>query len=192
MDDSGTDLSTTTHNIGTVLSSANATNCPANEQDTVYIATGWAPFDVGNYVLRTTISSENIDAAPEDNVMSKVIVYSDDEYGHDDEGDLDFEFAPGEPDIQGLFNPCGYGNYYHMHNEGSVAYGIAVRFGPNAGGGNLDFESRLYTLDGAVGLTDSPFEIAYWTYDEYLIPNTLGYTVIVYLPFVNLLAFTNT
>lgn len=162
LDDAGSVLSTTTENIGTVLSFANAVNCPANTQDTVYIATGWAPSEVGNYVVQATIGSANEDATPEDNIMSKVIIYSDDEYGHDDEGDLDVEFAPGESDIAGLFNPCGYGNYYHMHNEGSVAYGITVRFGPDAGGGDLEFDARLYTLDGAVGLTDSPFESTYW------------------------------
>lgn len=192
LDDAGTVLSTTTENIGTVLSFANAVNCPANTQDTVYIATGWAPSVVGNYVVQATIGSANVDATPEDNIMSKVIIYSDDEYGHDDEGDLDVEFAPGESDIAGLFNPCGYGNYYHMHNEGSVAYGITVRFGPNAGGGDLEFESRLYTFDGAVGLTDSPFESTYWNYDDAWTPNSVGNSDIVYLPFEDPIELTNT
>jgi hypothetical protein len=192
LDDAGTVLSSTTENIGTVSSFANAIICPANPQDTLYIATGWAPTEVGNYVLQATIGSANEDATPEDNVMSKVIVYSDDEYGHDDEGSLNVEFAPGESDIEGLFNPCGYGNYYHMHNEGSVAYGITVRFGPNAGGGDLEFESRLYTLDAAAGLTDSPFESAYWTYDDDWTPNSVPMSDIVYLPFEDPIELNNT
>ena len=190
LDDAGTVLSTTTENIGTVLSFANATSCPANMQDTVYIATGWAPSEVGNYVLQASIGSANEDASPDDNMMSKVIVYSDDEYGHDDEGDLDVEFASGESDIPGLFNPAGFGNYYHMHNEGSVAYGMTVRFGPSAGGADLEFESRLYTL-GADGLTASPFESTYWTYDDDWTPNSLNTTDIVYLPFEDPIELSN-
>ena len=52
-----------------------------------------------------------------------------------------------------------------------MAYGIAVKFGANSGltidgaEDDLEFETRLYTLDGSVGITDSPFEAAYWIYD---------------------------
>lgn len=183
LDDAGTVLSTTTENIGTVYSFANALNCPANAQDTAYIATGWTPTATGNYVLQATIASANADEAGQDNVISKVIVYSDDEYGHDDEETLDVEFRPGDSDIEGLFNPCGYGNFYHMHNEGSVAYGITVRFGQSSGGGDLEFESRLYTYDGAVGLVDSPFESAYWNYDDDWTPNSPAVSEYVYLAF---------
>ena len=183
LDDAGTVLSTTTENIGTVYSFANALSCPANAQDTVYIATGWTPTATGNYVLQATIASANADESGQDNVISKVIVYSDDEYGHDDEETLGVEFRPGDSDIEGLFNPCGYGNFYHMHNEGSVAYGITVRFGQSSGGGDLEFESRLYTLDGAVGLVDSPFESAYWNYDDAWTPGSAALSEYVYLPF---------
>ena len=48
----------------------------------------------------------------------------------------DVEFRPQDSDIAGLFNPAGYGNYFHMHNEGSMAYVVTVRFGPNCGGGD--------------------------------------------------------
>ncbi|MDG2209557.1 MAG: hypothetical protein P8K81_06165 [Flavobacteriales bacterium] len=191
LDDAGTVLSTTTENIGTVYSFANALNCPANAQDTAYIATGWTPTATGNYVLQATIASANADEAGQDNVISKVIVYSDDEYGHDDEETLDVEFRPGDSDIEGLFNPCGYGNFYHMHNEGSVAYGITVRFGQNSGGGDLEFESRLYTYDGAVGLVDSPFESAYWNYDDDWTPNSPAVSEYVYLAFEDPIELSN-
>ena len=48
---------------------------------------------------------------------------------------------------------------------------MAVRFGANCGldidgnPGELEFETRLYSYDGAVGLTDSPFDANYWLYD---------------------------
>jgi hypothetical protein len=35
----------------------------------------------------------------------------------------------------------------------------------NGGVDDLEFETRLYSYDGAVGLTDSPFDAAYWLYD---------------------------
>lgn len=191
LDDAGNVLSTTTENIGTVYSFANAPNCPANSQDTVYISTGWTPSATGDYVLQATIGSGSEDANADDNMMSKVIVYSDDEYGHDDEGDYNVEFAPGDSDIEGLFNPCGYGNYFHMHNAGSTAYGVTVQFGPSAGGGDLEFETRLYTYDGAVGLTDSPFESTYWTYDDAWTPGSVANGDYVYLPFEDPIELTD-
>ena len=41
-------------------------------------------------MLQATIASANEDENPDDNVISKVIVYTDDEYGHDDEGALNW------------------------------------------------------------------------------------------------------
>jgi hypothetical protein len=183
LDEEGNVLSTTTEELGTVNSFGNALNCPANPQDTIYIATGWTPSETGNYVLQATIASANEDETPDDNTLSKVIVYSDDEYGHDDEANLDVEFAPGDSDIAGLFNPSGYGNYYTMANEGSTAYGVTVRFGPNSGGGDLEFETRLYENDGSAALVDMPFESAYWTYDDAWTPGSAASSEYVYLPF---------
>jgi len=190
-DEGGTELSSTTTELGTVNSFANAANCPANSQDTVYVATGWTPTATGNYVLEATIASANEDESSDDNTLSKVIVYTDDEYGHDDESTLDVEFTPRDSDIEGLFNPCGYGNYFHMHNAGSMAYGVTVRFGPSCGGGDLEFETRLYTYDGAVGLTDSPFETTYWTYDDAWTPSEVDNSDFVYLPFEDPIELTN-
>ena len=165
-------LASVTETLETVYSFANGLNCPANSQDTIYIATGWEPSTTGNYILRSTITSgSSTDASPEDNTMSKVIVYTDDEFGHDDEAALDGEMFPRESDLPGLYDPTGQGNFYHMVNSGSTAYGITVEFGANCGlsiGGDvaeLEFESRLYFYDGAVGITDSPFESTFWTYD---------------------------
>jgi len=172
LSEEGDVLASVSETLPTVYSFANGLNCPANSQDTIYIATGWEPSATGNYILRSTITSgSSTDATPEDNTMSKVIVYSDDEYGHDDEAVLDGELFPRESDIDGLYDPSGQGAFYHMVNGGSTAYGITVDFGSSCGQNidgdeaELEFETRLYFYDNTVGITDSPFESAFWTYD---------------------------
>ena len=48
---------------------------------------------------------------------------------------------------------------------------MAIRFGANSGltmdgvADDLEFETN-YTLDGSFGITDSPYEAAYWVYDH--------------------------
>ena len=172
LSEEGDVLASVSETLPTVYSFANGLNCPANSQDTIYIATGWEPSATGNYILRSTLTSgSSTDATPEDNTMSKVIVYSDDEYGHDDEAVLDGELFPRESDIDGLYDPSGQGAFYHMVNGGSTAYGITVDFGSSCGQNidgdeaELEFETRLYFYDNTVGITDSPFESAFWTYD---------------------------
>ena len=110
-----------------------------------------------------------MDASPLNNVLAEDILYTVDEYGHDDENVHDGEMRPRESDdITDFYDPTGYGSYFHCPNPGTMAYGLAVRFGPNSGlnidgdVADLEFETRLYEFDGAVGLTDSPFEAGYW------------------------------
>ena len=172
LDGEGNVLSTSSAVIDTVYTFANAPLCPANAQDTLYIPTDWEPTSVGTYSLRISMTAEQDDATPENNVMAKDILYTEDIYGHDDENVLEGELRPRESDdIADYFDPTGYGSYYHCPNPGTMAYGLAVKFGPNCGldinGGvdDLEFETRLYSYDGAVGLTDSPFDAAYWLYD---------------------------
>jgi len=172
LDGAGGILSTTTEVIDTVFTFANAPTCPANAQDTLYVQTGWEPSQTMTYSLRITMTAEQEDASPLNNVLAKDVLYTDDEYGHDDESSLDGELRPRESDdIADFFDPTGYGSFYHCPNPGSMAYGVAVKFGPNCGldiaGGydDLEFETRLYTLDGTAGITDSPFDAAYWVFD---------------------------
>jgi hypothetical protein len=183
LDDMGAVLATVTEELGTVSSFANAANCPANPQDTVYIATGWEPSEIGEYALRVNISSANDDENVEDNELTRAFFYTTDEYGHDDETNLDTEFRPRDSDVAGLFDPCGYGNFYHMHNTGSTAYGMTVRFGPSSGGSLVEFETRLYDYDPELGLTDSPFESTYWEYDDSWTPADAESSEFVYLAF---------
>jgi len=176
-------LATVIEPLGEVFSFANALDCPAYAQDTLYIATGWEPSGTGSYILRATLDAGTADTTPEDNTMSKVIVFSDDEFGHDDESNLDGEMFPRESDIAGLWDPTGQGSFYHMVNNGSTAYGITVQFGDFCGlsideeEAELEFESRLYYYDLDLGLTASPFESSFWIYD----PEWIGQTI--YLPF---------
>lgn len=170
--DGSTVLNTVTESIDVAYSFANALDCPANAQDTIYIPTGWEPSETGNYILRATIDAGTEDATPENNVMSKVIVFTDDEYGHDDEAELSNEAFPRESEsIPGLYDPTGQGNFYHTVNGGSTAYGLTVAFGSSCGTNQdgevaeLEFETRLYYYDNTVGITDSDFESTYWTFD---------------------------
>ena len=173
LDESGAVVSSVVENMDVVYTFANAATCPANVQDTLYINTGWEPEEEGTYTLQVSMISDASDATPANNVMVKHITYSDVVYGHDDESLLDGELRPRESDdIDGFFDPTGYGSFYHCPNTGSVAYGVAVRFGANSGltidgvVDGLEFETRLYTLDGSAGITDSPFDAAYWVYDQ--------------------------
>ena len=172
LDGSGAVVGSISETIDTVFTFANAPTCPANSQDTLYIATGWEPSQMATYNLRISMTADSADATPDNNVLAKDILYTDDMYGHDDESALDGELRPRESDdIADFFDPTGYGSFYHCPNPGSVAYGLAVKFGPNSGldiaGGvdDLEFETRLYTLDGTASITDSPFDAAYWVYD---------------------------
>ena len=172
LDDAGAVVNSTTALIDTVYTFANASTCPANTQDTLYVNTNWEPSVVGDYGLRITMTSEQEDASPANNVLAKDVLYTDDMYGHDDVSVLDAELRPRESDdISDFFDPTGYGSFFTCPNPGSVAYGVAVRFGPNSGltiagdEDDLEFETRLYTLDGSAGITDSPFDAAYWVYD---------------------------
>jgi hypothetical protein len=184
LDSNGIVVSETSESLGVVSAPANSVICPDPSFESVYISTGWVPEGPGTFTLRATLSSDSgEDYTPENNIISKTMVFTDYEMGHDDEEALDTELTPQDSDIQGLYNPCGYGSFFQMQNSGSLAYGVAVRFGPNSGGGDLEFETRLYTVDGAVGLTDSPFETTYWQYDDAWTPSDVETSEYVYLPF---------
>ena len=146
--------------IDVAYSYANALSCPANLQDTIYVPTNWEPTTVGNYKLRATLVTSD-DAIPENNVMSKDIIFSQIEFGHDDEASLTGEAFPRESEsIPGYYAPSGQGSFYHTVNEGSSAFGLTVAFGENCGTNmagevaELEFETRLYFYDGSVGVTD--------------------------------------
>jgi hypothetical protein len=184
LDSDGNVLTSVTEVLGTVPSFGNGASCPSNPQDTVYIATGWEPTALGTYTVQANIMAMAADEVVGDNSAAADVTFTEDEYGHDDASDLNVEFRPRAVPNSDFFEPTGYGNFYHMQNDGSTAYGLTVRFGPNSGGiGDLEFETRLYTLDPAVGLSDSPFESTYWTYNDEWTPNSVANSEFVYLSF---------
>lgn len=139
-----------------VPSNANAPTCPHQPNDTLYIATGWEPDAEGMFYVRASITADEMDEDDTNNMMEKDIVYSADEYGHDDPDNLDLELFPRESDLSTneltLYDPTGYGCWYHCPNEGSVAYGLTVTVGAGSDQGN-EFEARLYR-----GIDDSPYD----------------------------------
>jgi hypothetical protein len=132
----------------------NTAECPSFLNDTLYIQTGWEPSAQGTYTVRASIIS--LDASDEtsaNNTKDKTIVYSLDEYGHEDEANLDIELTPRASDSSpGEFDPTGYGAFYTCPNTGSSAYGLTVVFGPNSDGG-AEYSAILFEgnpNDGAV------------------------------------------
>ena len=190
LNNQGTVVHQVSETLDEVLTNSNAPSCPANEQDTLFIATGWEPNQVGIYTLRISMFGDQDDQIPANNTLSKEFKYSPETYAHDNESALDGELRPRESDdLADYFDPTGYGSFYHFPNEGSVAYGVAVRFGPNCGldmNGSirdLEFETRLYSMDGSSTITDSPFDSAYWIYNpEWSNPEGTS-DVEIYLPF---------
>ena len=190
LDESGGLVASAVEFIDVVYSFANAATCPANAQDTLFINTGWEPDAEGSYTLQATMVSGMADATPANNVLAKQITYSDAVYAHDSEDALDAELRPRESDdIDGFYDPTGQGSFFHTPNSGAVAYGLAIRFGANSGltmdgvADDLEFETRLYTLDGSTGITDSPYEAAYWVYDHMWSNPEGSSDVEVFLPF---------
>jgi hypothetical protein len=185
LDDAENVLSTTEVGPLDIPAAANGENCPQYLQDTLYTETGWEPTTVGDYILRQTITSADFtDESPDDNVMEMVISYTDCEYGHADDATLDVEFSPRESDVAGLFDPTGYGSFFTNPNEGSTAYGITVRFGPNtAVDVDLEFEARIYSLPLGTFLNDGEFESTYYEVDPSFVPASIAASEFVYLPF---------
>ena len=188
LDVNGAVIHSVTESLGLIYAPANSPTCPHEEEVISLIETGWVPSEPGEYLLRATVTSNGfgVDFNPNDNVISKTLVYTDYEMGHDDETAYDIELIPQESeDFDELYEPHGYGNFYEMHNDGSVAYGLAIQFGPQTGtnGDILEFETRLYTYDETVGLTNSDFQSAYWFFDQSWIADNSDDQGLVYLHF---------
>ena len=182
LDTDGNLLESVTQNVGLVPASANSEQCPIHPSDTSYVSTNWVPEEIGVYELRVTISSDAEDELPMNNVFSRMIEFSEEQMGHDKEA-VDYEFVPSDSDIDGLFNPTGYGNHFKMENPGSLVYGLAIKFGPNSGGGVLEFETRLYEVQGTIEWEDALLNSTSWLYDDDWTPSELDQSEFVYLPF---------
>jgi hypothetical protein len=148
LDEAQTVLSTTTTDAFLMEAFGNTAECPSFLFDTLYVETGWVPAAQGTYTVRATISSENADEVNDNDISVRTIVYSEYEYGHDDESDLGLEVGPRESDDSpGEFDPTGYGNFYTFPNAGSEAYGLSVVFGPTCSEG-VEFNATLTATNG--------------------------------------------
>ena len=191
-DETGALLWTVNDSLDVVYSASGGPDCPSQTRDTLYIPTGWEPTETGTYTLRIEVTTDTVaDPTPENNVLSKEILFTEDIYGHDNEEAIDYQYwssqetdASGVP--TGLYAPSGFGAFYHCPNEGSTAYGLAVRFGSRCSWNlddqpdELEFETRLYAVDlTGGGLNASPYESAFWFFED------LGDLVSseIYLPF---------
>ena len=152
LDATGTTVLNTT-NVPTfdMPAPANEIICPAPVLDTIFVQTGWVPTEIGSYQVRATLTSDQTDDLPDNNVRTRVIEYTTDEYGHNDgaltTGELRGRASVDNPD---LFVPFGVGNIYTFPNEGSTAYGLTVEFGPNTTGATqsaqgANFLAALYS-----------------------------------------------
>jgi len=166
LDDAMSVIHTYASEVFDIPANNNSPVCPNQPNDTLYLATGWEPGSTGTYYLRSTISSDQEDSNPDNSTMEKMILYSDADYGHDDENSLNVELTPRFENDE--YDPTGYGNWYHCPNEGSVAYGITVVIGTGSDQG-AEFEARLYR-----GTDDSPYDPnsaefqtnSYWWLDQ--------------------------
>lgn len=160
-------LHTITSDPFDVSSNLNSPICPQQDQDTLYMETGWVPTDIGNYYLRSTISVDGVmDETPEDNVFGKIIEYTLDEMGHDNEDNLTGQTNLIETSTgSGEFNPTGAGNFYHMENDNTTAYGVLIAVGPDSDPGP-EFDIRLFYYDNTQGLDGSFFDQTFYGLDE--------------------------
>lgn len=132
LDVTGSIVGNAVSNLFTMEAFGNTPECPSFLNDTLYIQTNWEPTAIGDYTIRASITSlDATDETPANNTMDKGIVYSTDEYGHEDEAGLDLEITPRDSDTSpGEFDPTGYGAFYTVPNPGSMAYGVTAWFGP--------------------------------------------------------------
>ena len=155
LDEDSMPIFSVTESIDTIFSYGQSPTCPPALEQGIYVNTGWVPDAPGNYYLRATLSLQDPmgEVTPLNNVLAKEFVFSEDVYGHDDEASFTSEFGPRDSDESaGSFAPAGWGSFFHCPNEGSQAYGVAVRFGADAGlnangqAEAFEFAVRLYSV----------------------------------------------
>jgi hypothetical protein len=140
----------------TVFSILQNEQCPSSEFDTLFIPTGFEPSSLGNYSMRITILGDSLDETPGNNTLEKPIVFSTDEYGHDVTG-VSYSGLETNP-VTGTTNYTegGWGNYYTCPNPGSIAYGIATRFGTNSQN-NVEFKVGLILQNPDLALAEGDY-----------------------------------
>lgn len=176
LDGAGTVVGNAVSTPFTMEAFGNTAECPSFLSDTLYIQTGWEPSAIGTYTVRASILSlDATDETSTNNTMDKIIVYSTDEYGHEDEAALDIELTPRASDTSpGEFDPTGYGAFYTCPNAGSLAYGLTVVFGPTSDAG-ADYLAILFE--------GSPNDAAVLASQDYVLDAALIDNGYQYFPF---------
>jgi len=150
----------------TVFAFSNAESpTPGDPIDTLFIETNWAPSEVGEYFVRTTVSYSGTDESPTNNTLSKKFLVVDGEYGHDDPTLINSEMTPylGAGTVDDPYNPTGYGSYLTCFNPGSTAGGLSIRF-DNSTDDFCPFNILLLARNTDYNLSDAEY-VAYGEYE---------------------------
>jgi hypothetical protein len=183
-DAAGTVVHSQTEVIVDMPSYANAPECPAFVNDTMYVNTGWEPTATGVYTITVTMTADSTDETPANNVATRVIEFSTDEYGHDDTN-LDIELLATE--VTGsnpvAYEPHGYGTFFHFPYANSFAYGSTLLLG---GTSDLDAYFSTVLYQATSGLNSSPAVAASneFSVTQQMIGST-GSEPFYYLPFAD-------
>lgn len=143
--------------VFTVVNNSNQPD-PADIVDTLFVATNWVPTELGTYWVRTTVSYTGDDETPTNNTASKKFEITLDEFGHNDPTINNGNMRPfaGTGTAADPFGPHGYGSYYSASVDGSVAYGVTVRF-DNTTDTNVPISVLLLQRNEDYNLSDAEF-----------------------------------
>jgi len=179
-EDLSTVLSTTVTENVSLLSPSNPMNCPS-QKDSTYVSTGWEPDAIGVYWIRSTIGVDGVvDESPDNNTMMKKIEYTASQFGHDDRTGSQIELRAIETD--GVLEPHGWGNIYHMSYDGSIAYGVNVMFGRHTED-NITVQVRFYQIEGGTALADTDFNEFFFDIAPSMIPSNSQGMIMTHLEF---------
>ncbi len=158
---------------------------PGDPIDTLYLATNWAPSEVGEYYVRTTMTYNGTDETPINNTQSKKFLVTDGEYGHDDAPLINTEMTPysGAGTAADPYNPTGYGSYLTCFNPGSTAHGLSIRF-DNSTDDYCPFNILLLARNTDYNLSDAEY-VAYGEYEvlPFYVPSGASQQFPIYLTF---------
>jgi hypothetical protein len=168
----------------TVYSNAESPT-PGDPIDTLFLATNWAPTEVGEYYVRTSMAIGGVDESPSDNTQTKKFLVAESEYGHDDPALLNTEMTPysGSGTAADPFNPTGYGSYLTCFNPGSTAGGLSIRF-DNSTDDFCPFNILLLARNTDYNLSDAEY-VAFGEYEvlPFYVPTGASQQFPIYLSF---------
>jgi hypothetical protein len=151
----------------------------------LFLATNWAPSEVGEYYVRTTMTYNGTDETPINNTQSKKFLVTDGEYGHDDAALINTEMTPysGAGTAADPYNPTGYGSYLTCFNPGSTAHGLSIRF-DNSTDDYCPFNILLLARNTDYNLSDAEY-VAYAEYEvlPFYVPSGASQQFPIYLTF---------